>query len=239
MPGRPRFRVGVKGVIFRDKRVLLLRRRDDLALHPGLWDLPGGGLEEGESLEDALAREVREETGFRVTVAGPVHAWTVLNTLRSGESFPGVLICFECRSSATRPPQLDSSEHCEFAWVGRRTLPGYHGLPDQFAAIRKAYSMREGANARLASRCRGVSDVPPPNRTEPEHQCVARPRGRSSEAHPRLTVPTRVAACLCRGPLAHSHRSAQPPESAQGVTGEAVGWIFWPGYALGRVRRRI
>jgi 8-oxo-dGTP diphosphatase len=142
MPRRPRFRVGVKGVIFRDNRVLLLRRREDLALHPGVWDLPGGGLEEGESLEGALLREVREETGFHITVDGPVHAWAVLNTLRSGESFPGVIICFECRSSATRPPRLDPSEHSEFAWVGRRALPTYDGLSNQFEAIRKAFSVR-------------------------------------------------------------------------------------------------
>jgi 8-oxo-dGTP pyrophosphatase MutT (NUDIX family) len=139
MPRRPRFRVGAKGVIFRDNRVLLLRRRDDLALYPSLWDLPGGGLEEGESLEESLVREVHEETGFHVRVVRLVHAWAIRNTLRSGESFPGVIICFECRSTATRPPRLDPSEHSDFAWASQRALPTYDGLSDQFTEIRKAF----------------------------------------------------------------------------------------------------
>ena len=87
-------------------------------------------------------REVHEETGFHITLIQPVDAWTVRNTLRSGESFPGVIICYECRSSATRPPRLDQSEHSDFAWVARRALPNFDGLPNQFAAIRKAFSMR-------------------------------------------------------------------------------------------------
>lgn len=113
-----------------------------MALHPGLWDLPGGGLGVGESLEECLVREVREETGFRITLLQPVDAWTVRNTLRSGESFSGVIVCYECRTSATRPPRLDQSEHRDFAWVSQRALSNFDGLPEQFAAIRKAFSLR-------------------------------------------------------------------------------------------------
>lgn len=142
MPKRPRFRVGLKGIILRNGRVLLLRRRSDLDLHPSVWDLPGGGLELGESLEESLKREVREETGFAVSVVRPVHAWTIRNTLRSGESFPGVIVCFECKSNATGSPRLDLSEHRDFAWVSRKALPTYNGLPNQFEAIRRAFSLR-------------------------------------------------------------------------------------------------
>lgn len=51
--------VGV--ALFDEKGQLLLQRRPD-----GQWDLPGGHLEPGESLEEAAAREVWEETGLRV-----------------------------------------------------------------------------------------------------------------------------------------------------------------------------
>jgi mutator protein MutT len=44
-----------------EERVLLQRRIDD-----GTWDLPGGALELGESAEEAVRREVREETGLEV-----------------------------------------------------------------------------------------------------------------------------------------------------------------------------
>lgn len=44
-----------------DGRVLLIRERDR-------WSVPGGGVEPGESLQEALRRELREETGVRVSV---------------------------------------------------------------------------------------------------------------------------------------------------------------------------
>jgi ADP-ribose pyrophosphatase YjhB (NUDIX family) len=54
-------RPGVAAVIFRDDGVLLQRRDDN-----GRWGLPGGGVEPGESVRVAIAREVREETGLDV-----------------------------------------------------------------------------------------------------------------------------------------------------------------------------
>jgi 8-oxo-dGTP pyrophosphatase MutT (NUDIX family) len=53
--------VSAKAVIVHRNRVLLLRRPI------GLWDLPGGKVEKGESVTGGLAREIREETGLKVT----------------------------------------------------------------------------------------------------------------------------------------------------------------------------
>ena len=52
------YRVSAKGLILMEKRVLLVRKPN------GYWDLPGGRLEEGEAPEDALTREILEETGI-------------------------------------------------------------------------------------------------------------------------------------------------------------------------------
>src|SRR5213594_533443 len=52
-----------------DERVLLVRRREDDFL-AGIYEYPGGKDEEGEGLADALVREVREETGLRVSGIG-------------------------------------------------------------------------------------------------------------------------------------------------------------------------
>jgi 8-oxo-dGTP diphosphatase len=61
-PTRPY--LAVSAAIFRDGKVLIVRRAR-LPAH-GLYTLPGGGVELGETLEEAVIREVREETGLEV-----------------------------------------------------------------------------------------------------------------------------------------------------------------------------
>lgn len=62
--------VGAKAALFCDGRILTYLRDETPGLRwPGHWDLPGGGLEPGESAEDGLLREVFEEFGLRLTPA--------------------------------------------------------------------------------------------------------------------------------------------------------------------------
>lgn len=59
------------GWLVRGERVLLERRPDDARVSPGVWDVPGGHLERGESATDAMRRELREELGVEVRRCGP------------------------------------------------------------------------------------------------------------------------------------------------------------------------
>lgn len=61
-------RVGVGAVVLDGERVLLARRGRPPSM--GKWSIPGGLVELGERLEDALVREIEEESGLRVRVLG-------------------------------------------------------------------------------------------------------------------------------------------------------------------------
>lgn len=63
-------RVGVGAIVLHEGRVLLVRRGRAPAL--GLWSVPGGLVELGETTVDAARREVEEETGLDVRIAGLV-----------------------------------------------------------------------------------------------------------------------------------------------------------------------
>ena len=57
----------VAAIIRKNGKILITRRFDNVHL-PGLWEFPGGKVEEGESLETALQREIGEELGIQISV---------------------------------------------------------------------------------------------------------------------------------------------------------------------------
>lgn len=67
-PDHPR--VGVGAVVLRNGRVLLVRRGSEPAR--GLWAIPGGGLNLGETLQQGAEREILEETGIVIRAGAPV-----------------------------------------------------------------------------------------------------------------------------------------------------------------------
>ncbi len=64
-------RVAAYALVVRDGSVLLTRN-SPRGPHPGLWNLPGGGIEHGEAPRDAVVREVAEETGLKCEVGAIV-----------------------------------------------------------------------------------------------------------------------------------------------------------------------
>lgn len=112
---------GVSGLVVRDGRVLLIKRGKEP--YKGCWSLPGGGVEPGESLRDAVCREMREETGLEVDV-GRVAGYR--------EGFVGddhyVVIAFHVEVTGGELRAGDDAEACEFvdprALSDRETTPG-------------------------------------------------------------------------------------------------------------------
>ena len=118
------------GAFIRDEhnRVYVHRRSPDRRLLPGIWDVVGGHLEPGESPEQALAREIDEETGWTLHRIEAVIAdweWDVdeRHTVDAANRFRRYERDYlvEVRGDLTAP-RLEAGKHDAFAWVGPDTL---------------------------------------------------------------------------------------------------------------------
>ncbi len=70
-------RAAASAVLFRGESVLLTERGDGPS--EGLWSLPGGSIEAGETAEDAARREVREETGLEAHIVGLAGVYDIID----------------------------------------------------------------------------------------------------------------------------------------------------------------
>jgi len=116
----------VQGLLVRDGRVLIGRRKHEP--QKGMWDLPGGFLEEGEEPLAGLRREFREETGLEVE---PLE-WLGTNIDRYGPSY--VLSLSWLVRGDGEPVADDDVE--ELAWFGAEALPEEMAFPSQEAVLR-------------------------------------------------------------------------------------------------------
>lgn len=112
-----RTKIGVGALVFRGEGVLLVER----AIPPvGLWTLPSGHIEQGEPVDDAIVREVFEETNLQVVPQGVVF---VRNQLQRDVS--DIYVVFLCDVQATQAPIPDGTESTQARFV----------TPDEFDTV--------------------------------------------------------------------------------------------------------
>jgi ADP-ribose pyrophosphatase YjhB (NUDIX family) len=117
IPGRDYVGLGVGGIIVRDNKVLMLLRSDACRNNRGLWTIPGGVVEPFERLEDAVKREITEETGL---ILRTVEFMTVSDRTFDGEHWVSIL--FLCETEG-EPVNAEPARHRKIAWQDLDDLP--------------------------------------------------------------------------------------------------------------------
>jgi ADP-ribose pyrophosphatase YjhB (NUDIX family) len=120
----------VEAIVVKDDCLLLLRRRNNPA--KGQWWFPGGRIRKGESLEEALFREVKEETGLDVTAYRLVNVYS-----RRFSERHDVTIVFLCKCGGGKVTLND--EHSEYRFF-KNILRDMH--PYILQAIQDSGAMR-------------------------------------------------------------------------------------------------
>jgi mutator protein MutT len=122
------------GLVFRHGLLLITRRKPDAHLG-GLWEFPGGKINEGESAEDCLKRELMEELGIEVEIK------ELIETVEHDYPEKSVrLKFFRCEWLRNEPKAVGCED---FAWIGQPQLANYSFPPADAQLLQKLQTMEE------------------------------------------------------------------------------------------------
>lgn len=130
--------ISAKAAVVRaDGKVLVIRRSKDDADSPGRLDLPGGGIESGESYAQAVAREISEEAGITVAADDLVLSYAFT---RYDEAFRSARIRLLYTVAVIDPVVQLSHEHDEYWWHTPQELVELFAEISWGEAIRSLYA---------------------------------------------------------------------------------------------------
>lgn len=115
MVSEKNFHIGVKAVIVNNNKALVLK---DVKRYWG-YDLPGGRINENESWEEALKRELNEELGLKVFKIGKL--LHVFERLDYGKKEASLMLIFFKVKAEIKEIKL-SNEHSDFKWVAKKEI---------------------------------------------------------------------------------------------------------------------
>ncbi len=120
-PGFDYIGVGVGAIISDDSGRLFLAQRGPLAKNErNLWEFPGGSVEFGETLTDALRREMREEYGIKIAVGDLLD---VVDHILPDEGQHWVSPTYLCRIISGEPRILEPGKCSQIGWFAPEEVP--------------------------------------------------------------------------------------------------------------------
>ena len=130
-------KLGVSASVWRDGKVLLVQRARPPA---GIWAFPGGHVEPGERLEEAAARELREETGMSASFQGLLGLYDVIRRDSTGLVTVHYVIASYIGLAGPGEP-VAASDAAAATWADPADLGGFTLAPNMAEAIATARNM--------------------------------------------------------------------------------------------------
>ncbi|HLD05729.1 MAG TPA: NUDIX domain-containing protein [Candidatus Nanoarchaeia archaeon] len=131
---KPKLFVATKAFIVYQAKVLLIRESSnyDVGVHVGKFDVVGGRITPGEHVDEAMLREIKEETGLNVKLGKPFfvnESWPVVN----GEQWQIIRIFYEAEAD-TDQIKL-SKDHDQYVWIHSKDYREYAVIENLYLAF--------------------------------------------------------------------------------------------------------
>ncbi len=135
--GKDYIGLGCGAVIIHNKKILLLKRSKKLTSDrttAGLWSVPGGEVEFGERIEDAVKREVKEELGVEIEIQKPIGHW---DQILPKSKIHWHCVAFLCQITKGKPRNLEPDKVEEVRWFPVSQVPKDSGIAHVVAPLHK------------------------------------------------------------------------------------------------------
>lgn len=130
----------VVGCIVRDGKIFIAKRANTKKIFPDRYELIGGHVEPGESLEEALVREIHEEVGVDVRVGQIVDAFS--HEYKGEFKVEIGYLCYLV--DPVQEPSIQPAEHSESQWIAEDEISKFGKEDEETLMLRKAFRMIRG-----------------------------------------------------------------------------------------------
>lgn len=132
----------VVGMIVRDGRILISKRAATKTTFPDRFEVVGGHIDPGETLEAGLMREIEEEIGIKVRVGDLIDAF-----LYNSEDTLKIELTYICyMQDETLEPVLNTKDHSVHLWISEDEIAKFEKDDEETAALHKAFKHIKGDN---------------------------------------------------------------------------------------------